>query len=173
MVLLLAIAPLSAATSTATSIASTSPTAAEILGNPDYPAMSYGGYREKTRDVVPTKDEIKDDVRILAAMGIKILRTYNTSQYPQAERLLAAIHELKAEDETLEMYVMLGAWIDCRLAWTDHADHTQGSIENNTTEIGKAVELANRYPDIVKVIAVGNEAMVQWAWIILFIQRPF
>lgn len=148
----------SAKTSTASS-----PSAAEILGNPDYPAFSYGGYREKTRDIVPTKDEIKDDVRILAALGIKILRTYNTSQYPQAERLLAAIHELKAEDESFEMYVMLGAWIDCRLAWTDHADHSQGSIENNTAEIGKAVELANQYPNIVKVIAVGNEAMVQWA----------
>ncbi|CAL6318802.1 unnamed protein product [Bathycoccus prasinos] len=38
----------------------------------------------------------------------------------------------------------------------------------------KAVALANQYPDIVKVIAVGNEAMVKWAesyyvepWIIL------
>ena len=163
MVLLLACAQLSAASTPTPSLAPTSPTAAEILGNPNYPAISYGGYREKTRSVVPTKAEIKDDVRILAAMGIKVLRTYNTSQYPQAERLLAAIHELKAEDETLEMYVMLGAWIDCKQAWTDHPDHNQGSIENNTAEIGKAVELANRYPDIVKVIAVGNEAMVQWA----------
>ncbi|MBT5293977.1 MAG: exo-beta-1,3-glucanase [Cellvibrionales bacterium] len=163
MVLLLACAPFSAATTTATSITLTSPTAAEILGNPKYPAFSYGGYREKTRDVVPTKDEIKDDIKILSALGIKVLRTYNTSQYPQASRLLAAIRELKSEDENFEMYVMLGAWIECHRAWTDQAKHTKGNTKNNKTEIATAVALANEYPDIVKVIAVGNEAMVQWA----------
>ena len=31
------------------------------------------------------------------------------------------------------------------------------------TTIEKAVLLANQYPDIVKIIAVGNEAMVRWA----------
>jgi hypothetical protein len=33
----------------------------------------------------------------------------------------------------------------------------------NAIEIDEAVRLANQYPDIVKVIAVGNEAMVKWA----------
>ena len=89
------------------------PTAAEILGNPDYPAISYGGYREETRDTVPTVAELKDDMKILAAMGVKVLRTYNASQYPQASRILAAIREIKQVDPTFEMYVMLGAWIDC------------------------------------------------------------
>jgi exo-beta-1,3-glucanase (GH17 family) len=59
---------------------------------------------------------------------------------------------------------MLGAWIDCKNAWTDIPPiHEQESEENNQAEIDMAVTLANRYPDIVKVIAVGNEAMVQWA----------
>ena len=140
-----------------------SKSAAEILGNPDYPAISYGGYRQNTREVVPTVEELKEDMLILEALGIKILRTYNTQQFAQAERLLQAIHELNEADPSFEMYVMLGAWIDCLGAWTAEPDHSQEDPVNNQAEIDAAVELATRYPDIVKVIAVGNEAMVHWA----------
>ena len=137
-------------------------TAADILGNPNYLAISYGGYREKSRDLQPTIEELKDDLKILSALDIKILRTYNV-QLPHATNVLKAITELKKEDPSFEMYVMLGAWIDCKNAWTDkEPDHTVES-EQNEGEIKRAVDLANKYPDIVKVIAVGNEAMVRWA----------
>ncbi|MEM1219425.1 MAG: glycosyl hydrolase family 17 protein [Bacteroidota bacterium] len=137
--------------------------AADILGNPDYQAISYGGYREKTRDAVPTVEQLKEDMKILAAMNVKLLRTYNTQQFAQAAKFLEAIKQLKAEDADFEMYVMLGAWIDCENAWTDNPNHHAESLENNTAEIAEAVELVNKYPDIVKIIAVGNEAMVHWA----------
>ena len=150
------------------------PTPAEILGNPDYQAMSYGGYRGKTRDEGPTVEQLVDDIRILNAMGIKLLRTYNTSQFPQAERLLEAIRREKQADPSFEMYVMLGAWIEAKNSWAEAVwdadndtwiegtgpDHTQGNLQNNSQEINTAIRLANEYPDIVKAIAVGNEAMV-------------
>lgn len=41
-------------------------------------------------------------------------------------------------------------------------DHDEESDENKV-EIAKAVELTRKYPDIVKIISVGNEAMVKWA----------
>jgi len=138
-------------------------TAADILGNPDYPAFSYGGYRKDTREIVPTVDELIEDMRILSAMGVKIIRTYNTSQFPQAGNLLKAIRQLKDADPAFEMYVMLGTWIECQGAWTESADHSVGNVENNTAEINAAIEMANTYPDIIKIIAVGNEAMVNWA----------
>ncbi len=138
-------------------------TAKEILGNPDYLAISYGGYRSKTRNEQPTKEQIKEDMKILAAMNIKILRTYNT-KLRHATTVLEAIHELKQEDSSFEMYVMLGAWIDCQNAWTEYPpNHDAEDIEGNTAEIERAVAMTNKYPDIVKVIAVGNEAMVKWA----------
>lgn len=137
-------------------------TAADILGNPNYLAISYGGYREKTRDIQPTIIELKDDMKILSAMGIKILRTYNV-QLQQAPNLLKAISELKAEDSDFEMYVMLGAWIDCKNAWTDLVPNHEVESKQNAGEIDRAVALAKQYPDIVKIIAVGNEAMVHWA----------
>ena len=139
-------------------------TAAKILGNPDYLAISYGGYRETSRDVQPTIKELKEDMKILSAMGIKIIRTYNVQpDLPHASNILKAITELKKEDATFEMYVMLGAWIDCLNAWTDkEPNHTIESAQN-AGEIDRAVALAKQYPTIVKVIAVGNEAMVKWA----------
>ena len=91
-------------------------TAAEILGNPNYLAISYGGYRQNTRDVQPTIEELKEDMKILAAMNIKFLRTYNV-HFLQAANLLESISQLKKEDSNFEMYVMLGAWIDCKSAF--------------------------------------------------------
>jgi len=138
-------------------------TAEEILGNPTYRAFSYGGYREGSRDVVPTIEELKEDMKILAAMDVKLLRTYNTQQFKHASNLLEAISQLKDEDPNFEMYVMVGAWIDCEGAWTANVNHEKESLENNTVEIAAAAEMARKYPDIVKIIAVGNEAMVHWA----------
>ena len=136
--------------------------ASEILGNSNYLAISYGGYREKTRDIQPTISELKEDLKILSAMGVKILRTYNL-QLEQAPNILKAIRELKIEDSSFEMYVKLGAWIDCENAWTSSPNHDKADESANSIEIQKAISLANRYPDIVKIIAVGNEAMVHWA----------
>lgn len=140
-----------------------SKSASEILGNPNYQAFSFGGYREASRDHVPTVDELKEGLRILSAMDIKLLRTYNTQEYAHASNLLQAIREMKEVDESFEMYVMLGAWIECEGAWTDQRNHEAGNVKGNTAEIDSAVMLANKYQDIVKVIAVGNEAMVHWA----------
>jgi len=136
----------------------------KILGNPAYQAISYGGYREKTRDIQPSIPQLKEDMKILSAIGVRVLRTYNV-KYDEAANLLEAIKQLKNEDRDFEMYVMLGAWIDCKNAWTDSPDRIRNQeSENNAAEIARAVELTRKYPDIVKIIAVGNEAMVHWAW---------
>ena len=137
-------------------------TAKDILGNQDYLAMSYGGYRTNSRRVQPTIGQLKDDMKILSALGVKVIRTYNV-HLPHAVNVLKAIDELNQEDESFEMYVMLGAWIDCKNAWTGFEPIHSEESERNEVEINRAVELANEYPEIIKVIAVGNEAMVKWA----------
>ena len=136
--------------------------AKDILGNPEYLAISYGGYREISRDIQPTIPELKEDMKILSAMGVKIVRTYNV-HFNQASNLLEAISQLKKEDATFEMYVMLGAWIDCKNAWTELEPIRDQESDRNISEIDTAVLLTQKYPDIVKIIAVGNEAMVHWA----------
>ncbi len=138
------------------------PSASELLGNPDYPAISFGGYRSVSRSEQPTVAQLKEDLRIVHALGIRFLRTYNV-QLPHAANVVKAIHELKQADPAFEMYVMLGAWIDCAGAWTDAPNHAEQDFDANEAEVERAVALAQQYPDIIKVLAVGNEAMVHWA----------
>uniref|UniRef100_UPI00404B7E50 glycosyl hydrolase family 17 protein n=2 Tax=Flavobacterium sp. TaxID=239 RepID=UPI00404B7E50 len=137
-------------------------TAKDILGNPNYLAISYGGYRTNTRDVQPTVAQLKEDLKILYALKIKLIRTYNV-HLKHASNILIAITELKKENPDFEMYVMLGAWIDCKNAFSDVEPNHDLESDRNEREIATAVELANQYPDIVKILAVGNEAMVKWA----------
>lgn len=143
-------------------IVSNQMTAEKILGNVNYQAICYGGYRTNTREKQPTIAEIKDDLKLLFAMNIKVIRTYNV-HYAEVTTILKAITELKKENANFEMYLMLGAWIDCKNAWTElQPIHTEESARN-AIEIEEAVRLTNLYPDIIKIIAVGNEAMVKWA----------
>ena len=132
-----------------------SKTASEILGNPSYLAISYGGYRHNDRTNAPTVEEIKEDIQILHAAGFRILRTYHARLHNHTSNLLQAISELKEEDSDFEMYVMIGVWIQCENAWTDAANHSRGDTANNKAEIDQAITMANTYPDIVKVIAVN------------------
>ncbi|MEZ9834297.1 hypothetical protein AB4341_12245 [Vibrio breoganii] len=143
-----------------------------LLGNPKYLAVSYGAWRTTTRESgaeVPSVAEHKEDMKILSAMGIKVLRTYNTQGFTgldgksNTENLLQAIDELQQEDSSFEMYVMLGVWIDALNSWTGNEVIHDQENPVNADEISKAKELALAYPDIIKVIAVGNEAMVAWA----------
>ena len=137
--------------------------AKEFIGNPNYPAISYGGYRAKSREQQPTINEIKEDLLIMHAQGFRVFRTYDL-HHPFAENTLKAIREIKQADSNFEMYVMLGAWIQCKDAFTENPIHEEEDFEGNKFEITEAVRLAQEYPDIVKIIAVGNEAMVHWAW---------
>jgi exo-beta-1,3-glucanase (GH17 family) len=138
-------------------------TAAEILGNPEYQAICFGGYRHRDRSVAPTLEELKEDLRILNAMGIKVMRTYHARLYGETARLLQAITELKKENPDFEMYVMLGTWMQCEKSWTETPNHAKGDSIENRAEIEQAITFAKQYPDIIKVIAVGNESMVHWA----------
>jgi len=134
--------------------------AAEFLGKPNYRAMSYGGYRTLTRDDQPSISQIKEDLKILSAIGVKVIRTYNL-QLDQAPNILKAIRALKSEDANFEMYVMLGLWIECENARTS-PNHGAEDLAVNSAEIERAIIYSNQYSDIVKIIAVGNEAMVHW-----------
>jgi len=48
---------------------------------------------------------------------------------------------------------MQGAWIS-----------SHNTPEQNQQQINKAIELANRFPEIVVAVNVGNELFVDWSW---------
>ncbi|MFN9319463.1 MAG: hypothetical protein ACK58Q_02670, partial [Chitinophagales bacterium] len=93
--------------------------AAEQLFQQSHKAICYGGYRSNSRNIQPTILQIKEDLKILQALDIKFIRMYNV-HLVETQNVLNAIRELKRENKSFEMYLMLGAWIDCKNAWTEH-----------------------------------------------------
>ena len=133
----------------------------ELLGNDDIRAISYSGHRKIPRSVenTPTLEETKEDLRILAAMDIRLLRTYNTTIFPHSERVLQAIRELKQEDQDFEMHVMLGAWVQCVGAYTEDVDHTVEDAEFNQREIEGAIRLAKEHGTVFSMDTQSDETL--------------
>lgn len=127
-------------------------------------AICYSGYRRgqspDTR-IYPALDEIREDLLILSKHW-RILRLYDCSLH--AERVLQVIRQ-----DRLDFQVMLGAYLGaeasnpgCPWGGIHSAEALQASTAANQRELQQLVTLAQRYPDIVFSVAVGNEATVDW-----------
>jgi len=134
------------------------------LDIPFGPALCYSGYREgqsPDTDVYPTYEQIKEDLLILAPRW-KYLRVYDCS--PHTQTLLQVI-----ENEGFDFKVMLGVYIGAEVnnpgcPWGGMYEPEQLELNRrlNLEQIGVAIELANRYPDIIFSVSAGNEATVDW-----------
>jgi len=127
-------------------------------------AICYSGYRRgQSPDTqsFPSLDEIREDLHILKK-NWRYLRLYDCTLH--AERVLQVI----AADQ-LDFQVMLGAYLGpemnnfgCPWGGTYSEEHLEQSKLANLNEIERLIALANRYPDIIFSVAVGNEATVDW-----------
>lgn len=134
------------------------------LNLPSGNAICYSGYRDGQNpgeQTYPSLAEIREDLAILRKHW-QLLRLYDCS--PHADRVLQVI----AEDR-LPFQVMLGAYLGaemnnfgCPWGATFTEDQLEASRAENGAELERLVALANRYPDIVFSVAVGNEATVDW-----------
>ena len=127
-------------------------------------AICYSGYRRGQSPCTrtyPSKAEILEDLRILQR-NWRLLRLYDCS--PHAERVLELIR-----DERLDLRVLLGASLEAELnnsgcPWG--ATHSESELEanraGNDAEVDRLCRLAQRFPDSVFAVAVGNEATVDW-----------
>lgn len=112
-------------------------------------AVAYSPYRTATSEAglgaetIPL-DNIKQDLQLLGQLGVGAVRVFDASDKVAAQTV-QAIRELN-----LDMKVMLGVWISAN------------NSAANDAEIARAVALANRYPNIIKAISVGNETLVSW-----------
>lgn len=114
-------------------------------------AISYGCYRRGQAPGVkgPSEDEILEDLRILLPYW-KLIRVYGSDE--DSERVLQVIH-----DNHLPIRVMLGIWLENETRRPERE-------RENVAQITKGIELANRFPDEVLAINVGNETQVDWSW---------
>jgi len=110
-------------------------------------AVAYSPYRSSNRATeVITKVNIKQDMDLLLAANIKLIRLFGSAD-AEALQILQVIN-----DNALDIKVMLGIWI----APKSNPDTA------NLAEIARGVALANAYPNIVLAVSVGNETMVNW-----------
>jgi len=127
-------------------------------------AICYSGYREgqsPRTGVYPSKDEVLEDLLILTT-DWDYLRLYDSSRH--AEIVLDVI-----EREAMDFKVMLGVDLGAEASNPDcpwGADFSDELLRDNARandqQIEAAIALANRYPDLVFSVAVGNEAAVDW-----------
>ncbi len=130
------------------------------LGN----AICYSGYRpgQSPRDgTYPSYDEVVEDLRILEHHW-RYLRLYDASRH--ADLVLEAVR-----NEGLRFQVMLGSDLGAEVSnpgcpWGADFDDAQLAANRraNSAQVDRMIELANRYPDVVFAVSVGNEATVDW-----------
>lgn len=128
-------------------------------------AICYSGYRagQSPKTVVPSKEEIAEDLKILANDGYRYLRMYDPNDH--ARRVLEIIRE-----EKLDMKCLIGIDSDPEVnnpgcPW-ERQDRTEEELEankkRNDGELEKLIAMANEFPDEIIALSVGNENTPEW-----------
>lgn len=135
-----------------------------MLTLPTGDAICYSGYRRGQSPgerIYPSLAEIREDLLILKRRW-RLIRLYDCS--PHALRVLEVIRA-----ERFDIKVMLGAYLaaemnnfGCPWGGTYAEQVLEANHAENDAEIGRLIELAGRYEDIVFSVAVGNESTVGW-----------
>lgn len=128
-------------------------------------AICYSGYRDgqSPATACPTKEQIREDLIILANEGYKYLRMYDPNEH--ARLVLEVIRE-----EKLDMKCMVG--IDS-LPENDNPESCAGPLffteeekkQNalrNDEEIENLIALAEEYDDEILAVSIGNENTPSW-----------
>ncbi len=106
------------------------------------PCLSYAPYRDGQtpfdESLVVPRAQIEEDLRILAA-HTSCVRTYSVDQG------LDVVPEIAEE---LGLKVLLGAWVGREAA-------------KNEVELARAITLANRHPETIRALIVGNEVLLR------------
>ena len=113
-------------------------------------AVNYSPYRTATSaetrgDEVITDAMVEQDLRLILASGIGLIRLFDSDE-KVAGRTLRII-----ASKNLDIKVQLGIYIQA------------GNDAFSKDQIARGVALANSYPDIVLAVSVGNETMVSWS----------
>jgi exo-beta-1,3-glucanase (GH17 family) len=120
-------------------------------------AICYGPHRDGQRPggPGPAAEQIREDLHLMRTRW-RLLRTYGAAEH--AETILATIRA-----DSLDMKVMLGAWIEPERGDGDRGAPDAGKAGANERECAAAIRLANAYPDVVVAVCVGNETQVSWS----------
>ncbi len=128
-------------------------------------AICYSGFRDGQQPggETPSCEQVKEDL-ILLQSNWKYLRLYDCD--PHAETVIQVIQK-----ESLGFKIMLGAYIeaemnnpDCPWGGGIYDDETlKSNRSSNDKKITRLIDWANKFPDIIFSLSVGNEACVDWS----------
>ena len=133
-------------------------------------AVAYSGFREGQHPdrgfgaANPSRAEVLEDLEILVAHGLKLIRMYDTEENTRTTLELIREHELPVE-------VLLGIWLRAEISnhegcpWLDEPIPDEELLSNrsrNAFQVESGTKLANEFEDIVIAVNVGNEALVEW-----------
>lgn len=129
-------------------------------------AICYSGYREgqSPKDCTyPTYDQIKEDMEIINGLGFKYIRMYDPIIY--AEMTCQVI-----KDMGLGIKMMLGPGLEsevnnpgCPWMQTNFSEEElKERAKWNDGRIEELIRIANKYPDVINAVSVGNENTPSW-----------
>ncbi|MCW8834646.1 MAG: glycosyl hydrolase [Colwellia sp.] len=133
-------------------------------------AIAYSGFRAGQHPdrgdgaVNPSDKEILEDLNILLAHDLTLIRLYDSGENTATTLKLIKQHQLPIK-------VLLGMWLEAEVsnhlgcAWLEQPiPESELSVNkiNNMKEIQRGIHLAKAYSDIVIAVNVGNEALVDW-----------
>ncbi len=133
-------------------------------------AVAYSGFREGQHPdrgygaANPSRAEVLEDLEILVAHDLKLIRMYDTEENTRTTLELIREHDLPVK-------VLLGIWLRAEISnhegcpWLDEPipdDELLANRSLNDLQVQTGIELANEFDDIVVAVNVGNEALVDW-----------
>ena len=133
-------------------------------------AIAYSGFREGQHPdrgegaVNPSRREILEDLEILVDHDFRLIRLYDSGE--NSVMTLELIHEYQ-----LPIKVMQGIWLSAEVSnhegcpWLDEPipdEVLAANVIANQEEVRRGIALAQRFPDIIVAVNVGNEALVGW-----------
>ena len=122
-------------------------------------AASYSPFRTGDRGAeIPTEAHIKQDLDLLHASGVGLIRLFDSQA-----KTSALILKVISDNPLLDIKVHLGAYVNTFEYWGQSASKQASIQADNNDELARCVALANSYPDIVEAVSVGNETMVSWS----------
>lgn len=133
-------------------------------------AIAYSGFREGQHPdrgdgaVNPSRAEMLEDLQILVAHDLRLIRLYDTGENARVTLELIREHDLPIK-------VLQGIWLSAEISnhegcpWLDEPipdEELAANVLVNQDEIQRGIDLAREFADIVVSVNVGNEALVSW-----------
>lgn len=127
-------------------------------------AICYSGFRkgQNPGGLYPSYEEIKEDLLLLQGHW-RYLRLFDCDQH--AETVLDVIRKEKLEFKVLQGAYTVAEMNNFNCPWNGGV-YSEEQLElnraNNYLRIESLIKLANKNPDIIFSVSVGNEACVEW-----------